>query len=58
LRVIGLAVALNEELTIANDLIGSSLQGRSGEASKSIKNGQLLIERNGKTYNAQGAEIK
>ena len=25
---------------------------------KFIKNGQLLIERNGKTYNAQGAEVK
>ena len=35
-----------------------SLQGRSGEASKVIRNGQLLIERNGKTYNAQGAEVR
>ena len=35
-----------------------SLQGRSGEASKVIRNGQLLIEKNGKTYNAQGAEMK
>ena len=35
-----------------------SLQGRSGEASKFIRDGQLLIEKNGKTYNAQGVEIK
>ena len=35
-----------------------SLQGRSGEASKVIRDGVLYIERNGKTYNAQGAEIK
>ena len=33
----------------------SSLKGR---GQKVIKNGQLLIERNGKTYNALGAEIK
>ena len=35
-----------------------SLQGRSGEASKVIRDGQLLIERNGHTYNALGAEIR
>ncbi len=35
-----------------------SLQGRSGEASKSIRNGQLLIEKNGKTFNSLGAEVK
>ncbi|MBO5619645.1 MAG: leucine-rich repeat protein [Paludibacteraceae bacterium] len=35
-----------------------SLQGRSGEASKLLRNGQLLIEKNGKTYNAQGIEVK
>ena len=35
-----------------------SLQGRSGEASKVIRDGVLYIERNGKTYNAQGAEVK
>lgn len=34
---------------------GSSLKGR---GKKLIKDGQLLIERNGKTYNAQGAEVK
>lgn len=33
----------------------SSLKGR---GKKLIKNGQLLIERNGKTYNALGAEVK
>ena len=35
-----------------------SLQGRSGEATKTIRNGQLFIELNGKTYNAQGAQVK
>lgn len=35
-----------------------SLQGRSGEASKVIRNGMLLIEKNGKTYNALGTEVK
>ena len=35
-----------------------SLQGRSGEASKVIRDGQLVIERNGKTYNALGTEVK
>ena len=33
----------------------SSLKGR---ANKLLRNGILLIERNGKTYNAQGAEVK
>ena len=33
----------------------SSLKGR---GQKVIKDGQLLINRNGKTYNAQGAEVK
>ena len=35
-----------------------SLQGRSGEASKVIRNGMLLIEKNGKLYNALGTEVK
>ncbi len=35
-----------------------SLQGRLGEASKVIRNGQLLIEKNGKLYNALGTEVK
>ena len=34
---------------------GSSLKGR---GQKVIKDGQLLIERNGKTYNALGAEVR
>ena len=33
----------------------SSLKGR---ANKIVRDGQLLIERNGKTYNAQGTEVK
>ena len=33
----------------------SSLKGR---ANKVVRDGQLLIERNGKTYNAQGAEVR
>lgn len=32
--------------------------GTGEKAHKVIKDGQLLIEKNGKTYNAQGAEIK
>ena len=35
-----------------------SLQGRPGEASKVIRDGVLLIEKNGKTYNALGTELK
>ena len=27
-------------------------------AQKILRNGQLLIERNGKTYNAQGVEVR
>ena len=34
-----------------------SKEGR-GEASKLIKNGQLFIQRNGRTYTATGAEVK
>ena len=37
--------------------VSSSLQGRPGEASKFLRNGQLFIDRNGKIYNAQGALI-
>ena len=37
--------------------VSSSLQGRPGEASKFLRNGVLFIDRNGKTYNAQGALI-
>jgi acetyl esterase/lipase len=35
-----------------------SLQGRSGEASKFIQNGQLLILRGDKTFNAIGTQVK
>ena len=35
-----------------------SVQPSEIRAQKVIKNGQLLIEKNGKSYNAQGAEIK
>ena len=42
---------------IGEGIISPSLQGRPGEASKFLRNGQLFIDRNGKTYNAQGALI-
>ena len=42
---------------IGQGIISPSLQGRPGEASKFLRNGQLFIDRNGKTYNAQGALI-
>ena len=42
----------------AEGIESPSLQGRSGEASKVIRNGQLLIEKNGKLYNALGTEVK
>lgn len=29
-----------------------------GEAHKFLRNGQLLIEKNGKTYNVMGAEVR
>ncbi|MBR5676727.1 MAG: hypothetical protein IKX20_01110 [Paludibacteraceae bacterium] len=35
-----------------------SLQGKMGEASKVIRDGQLLIIRDGKTFNALGAEVQ
>jgi hypothetical protein len=35
-----------------------SLQGRSGEATKTLRDGVLYILRDGKTYNALGAEVK
>lgn len=55
----------DEMITFFNRVKGSaqaiespSLQGRSGEASKVIRDGVLLIERNGRTFNAQGIEVK
>ena len=44
-----------EEQGIEQPTSDSSLKGR---GKKLIKDGQLLIERNGKTYNALGAEVK
>ena len=46
-------VIVNEGIELPN--FGSSLKGR---ANKVLRNGILLIERNGKTYNAQGAEVR
>ncbi len=52
-----------DKLFIANfelseGVISPSLQGRSGEAFKFLRDGILLIDRNGKTFNALGAEVK
>ena len=40
------------------DIESPSLQGRSGEASKILRNGQLIIIRNGVEYNANGQMVK
>ncbi len=58
-RHMGFSVRLVIDVDPAEGIeeVPSSLQGRSGEASKVIRDGVLLIERGGKTYNAQGAEI-
>ena len=47
------------EFTISDptEIETPSLQGRSGEAHKHLANGQLIIEKNGKTYTAQGVEL-
>ena len=49
------AIEEMEQQGIEQPTSDSSLKGR---GKKLIKNGQLLIERNGKTYNALGAEVK
>lgn len=46
-------VKAHEGIELPN--FGSSLKGRSN---KVLRNGILFIERNGKTYNAQGAEVR
>ena len=40
------------------DITSPSLQGRSGEASKVLRDGQLLILRGDKTYTVTGIEVK
>ena len=47
-----------EEMKNPNEGIEEVSQQPKANSQKLIKNGQLLIERNGKTYNALGAEIK
>ena len=42
----------------ANEQTPSPLRGETERGSKLLRNGVLLIERNGKTYNAQGAEVR
>jgi hypothetical protein len=39
-------------------ILSPSLQGMSGEATKSIRNGQLLIEKSGHTYNVLGTQVR
>ena len=47
-----------EDEDTPTDIVSPSLQGRSGEASKSLIDGQLIIIKNGVKYNAQGAILK
>ena len=54
----GYAVRLLQEVENPQGINTPSLQGRPGEASKLLRDGQLIIEKNGKLYNAQGTEIK
>ena len=50
--------SFNPILPIGSEGIASpSLQGRSGEATKSIENGVLLIERNGQIYTVDGRPV-
>ncbi len=42
----------------ANAIDNIDASAKIGGSHKLLRNGQLLIERNGKTYNAQGAEVK
>ena len=57
----GASVRLVQDVTEAPEAIDNtpfpSGEGR-GEAHKRIVNGQLLIERNGRMYNAQGTQVK
>ena len=48
-------IEMSDEQGIEEPTSDSALKGR---GKKLIKDGQLLIERNGKTYNALGAELK
>ena len=44
--------------TAIEEIYPSSLQGRSGEATKVLRDGQLYLLHNGTTYNVQGVELK
>ena len=54
----GVSVRLVQAAPIETAIETPSLQGRSGEAHKRLVNGQLLIEKNEKIYNAQGVELR
>lgn len=58
LRLYGYAVRLARDKKTTEGIESPSLQGRSGEASKVLRNGVLLIEKNGKTYNVLGTRVK
>ncbi len=58
MRTYGCPIRPVRNTTLTEGITSPSLQGRPGEASKFLRNGQLFIELNGKTYNALGAEIK
>ena len=58
LRLYGYAVRLARDKKATEGIESPSLQGRSGEATKTLRDGQLLIERDGRVYNALGAEVR
>ena len=53
----GFAVRLARDVE-ANEAIDQTSQEPTAKCQKLIKDGQLFLELNGKTYNAQGAEVK
>ena len=56
-RPIRINVRLVKDVNPTEGIDSPSLQGRSGEASKFIKDGQLFILRGNKTYTLQGQEV-
>ena len=54
----GYAVRLLQEVENPQGIDTPSLQGRLGEASKVIRNGQLYIIRDGKEYDVLGTQTK
>ena len=57
-RIIGLSVRLARDKKATEGIESPSLQGRSGEATKILRDGQLLIEKNGQIVNVLGQPIR